>query len=82
MAKQDILTTTISLSIDNGSSHIKGIYDDLSNKFIFPNIVAQPFGERFFVMEQGDPLDFLDVQIVSPAMETDQYRHVYVGIWL
>lgn len=79
MAKQDILTTTIHLSIDNGSSHIKGIYDDLNNSFIFPNVVAQPFGERFLLMEQGDPLDFLDVQITSPAIDTEQYRHVYVG---
>ncbi|MGO4498273.1 hypothetical protein AB4114_20530 [Paenibacillus sp. 2RAB27] len=79
MAKHDILTTTIHLSIDNGSSHIKGIYDDLNNSFIFPNVVAQPFGERFLLMEQGDPLDFLDVQITSPAIDTEQYRHVYVG---
>ncbi|SDO54301.1 hypothetical protein SAMN04487897_11675 [Paenibacillus sp. yr247] len=79
MAKHDILTTTIHLSIDNGSSHIKGIYDDLNNCFIFPNVVAQPFGERFLLMEQGDPLDFLDVQITSPAIDTEQYRHVYVG---
>ncbi|NQX61716.1 ParM/StbA family protein [Paenibacillus qinlingensis] len=79
MAKHDILTTTIHLSIDNGSSHIKGIYDDLNNNFIFPNVVAQPFGERFLLMEQGDPLDFLDVQITSPAIDTEQYRHVYVG---
>lgn len=79
MAKPEILTTTINLSIDNGSSHVKGIYDDLSSSFIFPNVVAQPFGERFLLMEQGDPLDFLDVQITSPAIETEQYRHVYVG---
>lgn len=79
MAKHDILTTTMHLSIDNGSSHIKGIYDDLNNSFIFPNVVAQPFGERFLLMEQGDPLDFLDVQITSPAIDTEQYRHVYVG---
>jgi hypothetical protein len=79
MAKYDILNTTINLSIDNGSSHIKGIYDDLNNRFIFPNVVAQPFGERFLLMEQGDPLDFLDVQITSPAIDTEQYRHVYVG---
>jgi hypothetical protein len=79
MAKNDILTTTINLSIDNGSSHVKGIYDDLSCCFIFPNVVAQPFGERFLLMEQGDPLDFLDVQITSPSIETEQYRHVYVG---
>ncbi|MGO4537755.1 Alp7A family actin-like protein [Paenibacillus sp. 2TAB19] len=79
MAKPDSLTTTIVLAIDNGSSHIKGIYDDLSNQFIFPNVVAQPFGERYLLMDQGDPLDFLDVQIVSPAVQTDQYRHVYVG---
>ncbi|WP_164821336.1 ParM/StbA family protein [Paenibacillus koleovorans] len=79
MAKHDVLATTIDLSIDNGSSHIKGIYDDLNNSFIFPNVVAQPFGERFLLMEQGDPLDFLDVQITSPAINTEQYRHVYVG---
>jgi hypothetical protein len=79
MAKQDILTTTINLSIDNGSSHVKGIYDEMSRTFIFPNVVAQPFGERYLLMEQGEPLDFLDVQITSPAIETDQYRHVYVG---
>jgi hypothetical protein len=79
MAKQDILTTAINLSIDNGSSYVKGIYDDLSCTFIFPNVVAQPFGERYLLMEEGDPLDFLDVQITSPAIETEQYRHVYVG---
>ncbi|WP_274365858.1 ParM/StbA family protein [Paenibacillus thermotolerans] len=79
MAKQDVLTTTINLSVDNGSSHIKGIYDELSNRFIFPNVVAQPFGERYLLMEHGDPLDFLDVQITSPAIDTEQYRHVYVG---
>lgn len=79
MAKPDSLTTTITLAIDNGSSHIKGIFDDLSNQFIFPNVVAQPFGERYFLMDQGDPLDFLDVQILSPAVPAEQYRHVYVG---
>ncbi|TVY10742.1 ParM/StbA family protein [Paenibacillus cremeus] len=79
MAKHDVLTTTLLLSIDNGSSHIKGIFDDLSSTFIFPNVVAQPFGERFLLMEQGDPLDFLDVQITSPAIDKEQYRHVYVG---
>lgn len=79
MAKPDSLTTAIALAIDNGSSHIKGIFDDLSNQFIFPNVVAQPFGERYSLMDQGDPLDFLDVQIVSPAVQAEQYRHVYVG---
>ncbi|MDQ0061671.1 ParM/StbA family protein [Paenibacillus harenae] len=79
MGKPDSLTTTITLAIDNGSSHIKGIYDDLGNQFIFPNVVAQPFGERYFLMDQGDPLDFLDVQITSPAVHAEQYRHVYVG---
>jgi hypothetical protein len=79
MAKPESLATAIALAIDNGSSHIKGIYDDLNNTFIFPNVVAQPFGERYFLMDQGDPLDFLDVQITSPAIQTEQYRHVYVG---
>lgn len=79
MTKNEVLTTTITLSIDNGSSHVKVIYDHLDCSFIFPNVLAQPFGERFLLMEQGDPLDFLDVQITSPAIESDQYRHVYVG---
>ncbi len=79
MAKSSIVTTTVTLSIDNGSSHVKGIYDDLDHTFIFPNVVAQPFGDRFLLTEQGDPLDFLDVQITSPAIESEQYRHVYVG---
>lgn len=79
MTKNEVLTTTITLSIDNGSSHVKVIYDHLDCNFIFPNVLAQPFGERFLLMEQGDPLDFLDVQITSPSIESDQYRHVYVG---
>jgi hypothetical protein len=79
LTKNEVLTTTITLSIDNGSSHVKVIYDHLDCSFIFPNVLAQPFGERFLLMEQGDPLDFLDVQITSPAIESDQYRHVYVG---
>jgi hypothetical protein len=79
LTKNEVLTTTITLSIDNGSSHVKVIYDHLDNNFIFPNVLAQPFGERFLLMEQGDPLDFLDVQITSPSIESDQYRHVYVG---
>ncbi|MCY9670036.1 ParM/StbA family protein [Paenibacillus alginolyticus] len=79
MTKNEVLTTAITLSIDNGSSHVKVIYDHLDNNFIFPNVLAQPFGERFLLMEQGDPLDFLDVQITSPSIESDQYRHVYVG---
>ncbi|KIL41813.1 hypothetical protein SD70_04095 [Gordoniibacillus kamchatkensis] len=79
MAKSESLTTSIVLSMDNGSSHIKGIYDDLSHTFIFPNVVSQPTGERILLIEQGDPLDFLDVQITSPAIEGDKYRHVYVG---
>ncbi|PYI52507.1 hypothetical protein DLM86_20235 [Paenibacillus flagellatus] len=65
--------------MDNGSSHIKGIYDDMSNAFLFPNVVAQPVGERFLLTEQGEPLDFLDVQLTSPAIESERYRHVYVG---
>jgi hypothetical protein len=79
MARPDSLTTTITLALDNGSSHIKGIYDELSNQFIFPNVVAQPFGERYYLMEQGDPLDFLDVEIISPSVQAEPYRHVYVG---
>jgi hypothetical protein len=79
LTKNEVFTTTITLSIDNGSSHVKVIYDHLNYNFIFPNVLAQPFGERFLLMEQGDPLDFLDVQITSPAIESDQYRHVYVG---
>ncbi|XEC95143.1 hypothetical protein AB6A23_00710 [Paenibacillus tarimensis] len=79
MAKNEILSTAVNLSIDNGSSHIKGIYDQLDCSFIFPNVVAQPYGERVLLTEQGDPLDFLDVQITSPAIESEQYRHVYVG---
>ena len=79
MDKAERLNTSIALAIDNGSSHIKGIYDDLSHTFIIPNVVAQPFGERYYLMDQGDPLDFLDVQITSPSVQGEQYRHVYVG---
>lgn len=79
MAKHETLETTLILSVDNGSSHIKGIYDDWHQTFLFPNVVAQPFGERILLTEQGDPLDFLDVQITSPAIESEQYRRVYVG---
>ncbi|CAM3761639.1 ParM/StbA family protein [Alicyclobacillus pomorum] len=79
MAKNETFVTSIALSMDNGSSHIKGIYDDLNNTFIFPNVVSQPVGERFLLTDKGDPLDFLDVQVTSPAIESEQYRHVYVG---
>ncbi|WP_026962666.1 ParM/StbA family protein [Alicyclobacillus herbarius] len=79
MAKNEAANTTITLSMDNGSSHIKGIYDQIENTFIFPNVVSQPIGERFLLTEQGNPLDFLDVQITSPAITSEQYRHVYVG---
>lgn len=79
MAKRESLNTTMILSIDNGSSHIKGIYDDFDRKFMFPNVVAQPVGEHVLLTGKGDPLDFLDLQITSPAIETEQYRHVYVG---
>ena len=78
MNKQS-LVTAITLAVDNGSSHIKGIYDDMSHTFIFPNVIAQPFGERHSLTDRGDPLDFLDVQIISPAVPAEQYRHVYVG---
>lgn len=79
MAKNDSLNTSIVLSIDNGSSYVKGIYDHQDQTFIFPNVVAQPVGEHFLLTGQGDPLDFLDVQITSPAIESEQYRHIYVG---
>lgn len=79
MAKHESLATTVTLSIDNGSSHIKGIYDDFDQTFIFPNVVAQPVGEHVLLTGQGEPLDFLDVQITSAAIESEQYRHVYVG---
>ncbi len=79
MAKHDSLSTSITLSIDNGSSYIKGIYDDLDHTFIFPNVVAQPVGEYVLLTGRGEPLDFLDVQIISPAIESEQFRHVYVG---
>ncbi|MFD0674656.1 hypothetical protein [Cohnella sp. GCM10027633] len=79
MAKHDYVAANVRLAIDNGSSHIKGICDELNDAFIFPNVVAQPFGERHLLMEQGDPLDFLDVQITSHAIDSEQYRHVYVG---
>jgi len=79
LAKHESLATTVTLSIDNGSSHIKGIYDDFDQTFIFPNVVAQPVGEHVLLTGQGEPLDFLDVQITSAAIESEQYRHVYVG---
>lgn len=79
MAKPESLTTSIALSVDNGSSHIKGIYDDLQNTFIFPNVVSQPVGEHFLLTGKGNPLDFLDIQITSSAIDGDQYRHVYIG---
>ncbi|WDL95104.1 ParM/StbA family protein [Alicyclobacillus sp. ALC3] len=79
MPKSESLYTTILLCVDNGSSHIKVIYDDLSQTFVFPNVVSQPVGERQLLMDQGNPLDFLDVQIVSPVLNSDPYRHVYVG---
>lgn len=79
MAKTETLTTSIVLSLDNGSSHIKGIYDSLSQTFILPNVVAQPIGDRYHLTDQGQPLQFLDLYFTSPAIESDTYRHMYVG---
>ena len=79
MARTESMTTSIVLSLDNGSSHIKGIYDNLNQTFIFPNVVAQPVGERHHLTEQGHPLQFLDLHFTSPAIGSDTYRHMYVG---
>jgi hypothetical protein len=79
LAKNDFLATSINLCIDNGSSHIKVIYDDLDNSFILPNVVSQPIGERLLLTDNVNPLDYLDVQITSEAVDSQQYRHVYVG---
>jgi Alp7A C-terminal domain len=79
LAKAESFTTSIVLSLDNGSSHIKGIYDSLNQSFIVPNVVAQPIGERYHLTDQGHPLQFLDLMFTSPAIESDTYRHMYVG---
>lgn len=79
MAKAESLVTSIVLSLDNGSSHIKGIYDNLDQTFIFPNVIAEPIGERYHLTEQGHPLQFLDLHFTSPAIASDTYRHLYIG---
>jgi hypothetical protein len=76
---KDTLHTEIILAVDNGSSHIKAVWDDISQTFQFPNIVSQPFAETTPLQDIGDPLDFLDVTITSPAIQDPQFRHVYVG---
>jgi hypothetical protein len=76
---KDTINTEIIMAVDNGSSHIKAVWDDLSQTFQFPNIVSQPFAETTPLQDIGDPLDFLDVTITSPAIQEVQYRHVYVG---
>lgn len=74
------LETKILLAVDVGSSQIKGVADGEANTFQFPNIIAQPLGKtKDYLLEMGNPIDFLEVKITSPAILDGAFSHVFVG---
>lgn len=81
MAKeQSVKNTSLIIAVDNGNSFVKAAYDQLDQTFMFPNVIVQSDMKRKVILNQGDALENLDIEIVSPAIPEGAGRNFQVGI--
>lgn len=75
-----ILNSNLTVAIDNGNSFVKAAYDSMEQTFMFPNITVQSDQKRKVILNQGEPLDNLDLEIVSPSIPEGYGRHFQIGV--
>lgn len=81
MAKDpQIINTGLVIAIDNGNSFVKAAYDNIDQTFMFPNVTVQSDQKRKVILNQGSPLENLDLEIVSPSIPEGFGRHFQIGI--
>lgn len=74
------MNTSIVVAVDNGNSFVKAAYDNIHQTFMFPNVTVQSDQKRKVILNQGSPLDNLDLEIVSPSVPEGFGRHFQIGI--
>jgi hypothetical protein len=79
MAKSEFLAGHINIGVDNGNSLVKYCYDKIDLYESFPNVVESVTGPRSTILNQGNQIDLIDVEIVSPSIPESFGRHFYVG---
>jgi len=81
MAKDaSTMNSSIVIAVDNGNSFVKAMYDRIENTFMLPNVILQSDIKRKIILNQGSPLDNLDVEIVSPTIPEGFGRNFQVGV--
>ncbi|WAH36921.1 ParM/StbA family protein [Alicyclobacillus dauci] len=75
-----ILNTDIVVAVDNGNSFVKAAYDRIDQTFMFPNVTVQSDQKRKVILNQGTPLENLDLEIVSPSIPEGYGRHFQIGV--
>ncbi|MCY0887087.1 MAG: ParM/StbA family protein [Alicyclobacillaceae bacterium] len=72
--------TSMVIAIDNGNSFVKAAFDQLDNILMIPNVIVPSEMKRKVILNQGTPIDNLDIEIVSPALPEGVGRNFHVGI--
>jgi hypothetical protein len=81
MAKDpSTMSTDIVVAIDNGNSFVKAAYDKIDQTFMFPNVTVQSDQKRKVILNQGTPMENLDLEIVSPSIPEGFGRHFQIGV--
>src|ERR1700730_19090767 len=80
MTKDNGINTSILIAVDNGNSFVKAAYDTIDQTFMFPNVILQSEMKRKIILNQGSPLENLDVEIVSPSIPEGFGRNFQIGI--
>ncbi|MFB5190962.1 ParM/StbA family protein [Alicyclobacillus fastidiosus] len=75
-----LLNTNITVAVDNGNSFVKACYDAINQTFMFPNVTVQSDQKRKVILNQGEPIDNLDLEIVSPSIPEGFGRHFQIGV--
>lgn len=81
MAKDaHVIHTEMTIAIDNGNSFVKAAYDRIDQTFMFPNVTVQSDQKRKVILNQGSPMENLDLEIVSPSIPEGFGRHFQIGV--
>lgn len=81
MAKEsNMKETKLVIAVDNGNSFVKAAYENIDQTFMFPNVIFQSDIKRKVILNQGSPIENIDVEIVSPAIPEGSGRNYHVGV--
>lgn len=68
------------IAIDTGNSFVKVAHDTIDQIFMLPNVTVQSDQKRKVILNQGSPLENLDLEIISPSIPEGFGRHFQIGI--